>query len=151
MMKNHKTTPDRLKIRQEASSSKDYIISNFQNGRISLKGFPEVKNNQKLVCTRFFDSSLVLYFDNEFEQIITGLNNLKLSSKDSKTFVALMISGAKELVVKNNKVTIPEYLVDYAQIKRQAVILKLENTFEIWSIENINNYFKSNKILIDFI
>jgi len=56
-------------------------------------------------------------------------------------FPALMLSGAMEVELDSmGRILVPDYLKQYAQLKRKVVVAGLYNRIEIWDSDKWNTY-----------
>ncbi len=85
------------------------------------------------VVTRGLDRSLFLYTREEWEKLAEKLASLPFGQADTRAFARLMLAGAMEVELdKSGRVNIPEYLRDYAGLKKDVVVAGLYNRMEIW-------------------
>lgn len=90
----------------------------------------------KAVVTKGLDGCLFIYPTPVWEKLAEKLGNLPLGEKKMRQFVRLMLSGALETEVdKQGRVLIPNFLNDFADLKKNAVITGLYDRLEVWSPE----------------
>ncbi|MCH7604528.1 division/cell wall cluster transcriptional repressor MraZ [Patescibacteria group bacterium] len=95
----------------------------------------------KAIITRGLDACLFLYTSKEWENLAQKLSQLPLSQADARGFARLMLAGAMEAHFDNlGRIHIPDYLKDYASLKKKAVITGLFNRIEIWDEAIWNRY-----------
>lgn len=59
--------------------------------------------------------------------------NLPLAQANSRAFVRLMLAGAMDVELdQQGRILIPDYLREYASLKKEAIIAGLYNRVEIW-------------------
>jgi len=88
---------------------------------------------KKAVITRGLDQSLFLYPAKEWGILAKKLSQLPLSQSDARGFVRIMLSGAMEVIFDNlGRILVPDYLKEYAKLKKKVVIAGLYNRIEIW-------------------
>ena len=76
---------------------------------------------------------MFLYPDKEWQNLATKLSKLPLSQADARGFARLMLTGAMDAKLDNlGRILIPDYLKDYAQLKKKIVIAGVFNRIEIW-------------------
>jgi MraZ protein len=93
------------------------------------------------VVTRGLDRSLFLYPKDEWAKLAEKLASLPLGQADTRAFARLMLAGAMEVEVdKSGRVNIPEYLREYANLKKDTVVAGLYNRLEIWDQETWKKY-----------
>lgn len=88
---------------------------------------------EKAVITKGLDQCLFLYPAKEWGKLAQKLSQLPLSQSDARGFARLMLAGAMEVNLDNlGRILIPDYLKDYAQLKKKVVIAGVYNRIEIW-------------------
>lgn len=88
---------------------------------------------KKAVITRGLDQCLFLYPVKEWGILAKRLSKLPLSQSDARGFARIMLSGAMEVSFDNlGRILLPDYLKEYAQLKKKIVIAGLYNRIEIW-------------------
>src|SRR6185369_10623703 len=99
---------------------------------------------EKVVITRGLDSCLFLFPLPEWNALAEKLGKLPLGQQDTRGFVRLLLSGASEVDLDQlGRVLIPDYLKEYADLKKRVVVAGLFNRLEIWDDEKWKMY-KSN-------
>lgn len=97
----------------------------------------------KAVITRGLDNCLFIYPSKEWQKLVEKLSNLPIGQRDTRGFGRLMLAGASEVDLDTlGRVLIPDYLKEYAQLKKNVVIAGVYNRLEIWD-ETKWNAFKS--------
>lgn len=93
------------------------------------------------VLTRGLDNCLFVFPSKYWAQLTEKLGNLPLGQQDTRAFTRLMLSGAVEVEFDAlGRILIPEYLKNYAGLKKVAVVAGLFNRLEIWDDEKWENY-----------
>ncbi|MBI4138931.1 division/cell wall cluster transcriptional repressor MraZ [Candidatus Uhrbacteria bacterium] len=93
------------------------------------------------VVTRGLDRSLFLYPKEAWATLAQKLAALPLSQADTRAFARLMLAGAMEAEVdKSGRITVPEYLREYAGIAKDVAVTGLYDRIEIWSEETWRDY-----------
>lgn len=93
------------------------------------------------VVTRGLDNCLFLYTKTEWEKLAEKLAALPISQANSRAFARLMLAGAMDLEIdKQGRVILPEYLRQFAGLKKEVVLAGLYNRIEIWDNEKWNAY-----------
>jgi len=101
---------------------------------------------KKAVLTRGIDSCLVLYPIKEWEELARKLEALPTSKTDARGFVRLILSGAVDVSLdKLGRILIPDYLNEYAGLKKNVAVIGLSNKIEIWDEEKWKNYRKKTE------
>ena len=93
------------------------------------------------VVTRGLDNCLFLYTKTEWEKLAEKLATLPISQSNSRAFSRLMLAGAMDVEVdKQGRVVLPEYLREFAGLKKNVVLAGLYNRAEIWDEEKWKAY-----------
>ena len=87
----------------------------------------------RAVLTIGFDTCLSLYPMKEWEKLAEKLNSLPLSQPNARSLARFMLSGAMEVELDNlGRVLLPDYLKDYAGLKKEAIVTGVFNRIEVW-------------------
>jgi len=93
------------------------------------------------VITRGLDNCLFLYSNAEWEKLAIKLSEMPLSRADARGFSRIMLSGAMEVDFDNlGRILVPDYLKEYADLKKKVVVAGVYNRIEIWDEEVWNSY-----------
>lgn len=114
-----------------------------QKGRIAIPAKFRLHLIKGAVVTRGLDNCLFLYPKEEWEELANKLAKLPISQKDARAFTRLMLSGAMEVEIdKQGRITLPQYLREYAKIKNEVIVTGLYSRIEIWDKEEWEKYKK---------
>ncbi len=98
---------------------------------------------QTLIVTRGLDHCLFVYSEKEWETLAKKLGTLPIAKRDARGFLRLMLAGAMEVTLDSlGRILIPDYLKEYAKLRKSVIITGLYNRLEIWSEEEWNIYKK---------
>lgn len=110
-------------------------------GRMAIPVKFRLDLNAGAIITRGLDRSLFIFGMKEWEVLIQKLIALPLAQANSRAFVRLMLSGASDVLLDaQGRILIPEYLREYADLKKQVIVTGLYNRIEIWDAENWKQY-----------
>jgi len=122
------------------------LLGEFKHN-LDLKGrlAVPIKFRQKLsggaIVTRGLDKCLFVFSNKEWEVLAQKLIALPLAQANSRAFVRLMLAGAMDVELdKQGRMLIPDYLRDYAGLKKETIVAGLYNRFEIWNSESWKEY-----------
>ena len=102
---------------------------------------------KKAVITRGLDQCLFLYPVKEWEKLAKKLSQLPLSQSDARGFVRLMLGGAMEVSIDNlGRILVPDYLKDYASLKKKVVMIGLYDRVERWDETEFSKYSKKTEV-----
>ncbi|HEA84486.1 MAG TPA: transcriptional regulator MraZ [Candidatus Wildermuthbacteria bacterium] len=119
----------------------EYTYSIDAKKRLALP--PKFRKNlgEKAVITRGLDQCLFLYTTSEWEKLAQKLSSLPLSQADARGFGRLMLAGAMEVNIDNlGRILMPDYLKDYASLKKKVIVAGLYSRVEIWDEAKWNQY-----------
>lgn len=128
----------------------EYAHSLDQKGRLSIPAKFRQFLQMGIVVTRGLDHCLFLYSKAEWAILAAKVAALPLSSKKSRAFARLMLAGAIAAELDGQgRVIVPEYLRNYASLKKQVVITGLYNRAEIWDADAWRQYKQATEDLSD--
>lgn len=110
------------------------------NGRISLpKSFRQ--QHAEWVVTRGLDGGLFLFPKSQFEQQLSSLLKSTFTKQSHRDFIRLMTNDAREVVVdKQGRVQLPEYLISFAELTKDVVVVGSYNWVELWDTNQYHQY-----------
>lgn len=112
-------------------------------GRIAIPTKFRKQLAKGAVVTRGLDTSLFLFPKEEWDKLAEKLASLPLGQSNSRAFARLMLAGAMDVVLdKQGRAVLPEYLREYAGMKKNLILAGLFNRLEIWDEENWETYKK---------
>ena len=86
-----------------------------------------------VIVTRWLDNCLVVFPEKEWEVMSDKLGKLPASQPEARGFARILLGGAMMLEFDNlGRILLPEYLKEYAELKKDVVICGLFNRLEIW-------------------
>jgi MraZ protein len=104
----------------------------------------------KAVITRGLDNCLFIYPSKEWQKLVEKLSNLPIGQRDTRGFSRLMLAGASEVDLDTlGRVLVPDYLKEYAQLKKNVVIAGVYNRLEIWDEVKWNTFKSQSEKEVD--
>ncbi len=101
---------------------------------------------KRMVITKGLDRSLFLYSLKEWKELAEKISKLPLSQYDARGFSRMMLAGAMEADMDSmGRILIPDYLKDYASLKKEAVVVGVYNRIEIWDKDLWEDYRKKTE------
>lgn len=95
----------------------------------------------KVIITRGIENCLVVYTEKEWQIMSEKLSNLPISQVEARSFSRIILAGAMEVSLdKLGRILIPDYLKDYAGLKKNVVICGLSTRLEVWDETKWNTY-----------
>jgi len=97
----------------------------------------------KAVITRGLDQCLFVFPMKAWEDLSQKLGTLPIGESGTRSFVRLMLAGAVDVDIdKMGRVLVPDYLKEYANLRKEVIIAGLYNRLEIWDSKKWNEYKK---------
>jgi len=110
-------------------------------GRVAVPVKFRGKLGPSAIITRGLDRCLFLFTSQEWEVLAQKLIALPLAQANSRAFVRLMLAGAMDVEIDTQgRVLIPDYLREYAGLKKETVIAGLYNRIEVWDSQLWKEY-----------
>jgi len=128
----------------------EYIHSIDRKGRIILPAkFREAaKNNfiEKFFVTRGLDKCLFMFSEEEWRTQENKFKSIPFTKQQARTFNRLYFSGAIDIVPdKQGRILLPQYLKEFAQIKKDVIIVGVSNRIEIWAKDKWEEFYGNSK------
>lgn len=96
---------------------------------------------ERAILTRGLDNCLFLYPLQEWQKLTEKMSQFPVGQENTRSFLRLMLAGAVEAELDQlGRILIPDYLKNYAGLKRKVVIAGVYNRLEIWDEERWTNY-----------
>lgn len=104
----------------------------------------------KAVITRGLDNCLFIFPLSQWNKLVEKLSKLPLGQRDTRGFIRLMLAGASEVKLDQlGRILIPDYLKQYANLKKNIVIAGIYNRLEIWDEAKWNLFKQSTEKEVD--
>ena len=88
------------------------------------------------ILTKGLDGCLFLYPKNEWATLSQRLAGLPITQSDARAFSRYLFAGGVEVDFDSlGRIKIPEYLIKYASLQRETMVLGILGRVEIWSLE----------------
>lgn len=128
----------------------EYLHTLDRKGRIILpsKFRDAAKANfvEKFYLTRGLDKCLFMFAEEEWKLQEQKFRTMSFTKQESRKFNRIYFSGAVEIIPdKQGRILVPQYLKDFAGIKREVIIIGVSNRIEIWSRDSWADFYKSSK------
>jgi len=99
---------------------------------------------EKFFVTRGLDKCLFMFAEDEWKNQEQKFKSMPFTRQESRRFNRIYFSGAVELTPdKQGRILIPQYLKDFAAIKRDIVLIGVANRIEIWDKALWQEFYKS--------
>ena len=113
----------------------------------ALKRQVSPEAGEKFVLNRGFEKHLTLYPYNVWKEITGEMSKLNLFETDSRIFYRKFHDGATEMFLDGQgRLLLPQRLMSYAGIKKDAVFYAYANRIEIWSLTEFNKMISDKSV-----
>lgn len=130
----------------------NYTLSLDSKGRVNVpvkyKEVLDVKYNDVLFITTG-SNYLTAYPQSIWETLVNKVRQLPSLKKEVAEFKRLFLGSAQEVTVKHGRILIPASLRKHAEIEKEAVLVGVDNTFEIWSKARWEEFFQDRQESLD--
>ncbi len=106
------------------------------------------KNNyvEKFFLTRGLDKCLFMLPEEEWKNQERKFKSMPFTKQEVRSFNRLFFSGAQEVIFdKQGRVHIPQYLKEFAGIKKDVVVIGVADRIEIWDKETWRDFYSNSK------
>ena len=128
----------------------EYLHSIDRKGRLILPAkFREVaKGNfiEKFFVTRGLDRCLFMFSEEEWRAQENKFKAISFTKQQARTFNRLYFSGAVEVLPdRQGRILLPQYLKDFAEIKKEVMIVGVSNRVEIWAKNKWDEFYGNSR------
>ncbi len=128
----------------------EYLHSIDRKGRLILPAkFREVaKANfiEKFFVTRGLDKCLFMFSEEEWRSQEAKFKAISFTKQEARTFNRIYFSGAGEVAPdRQGRILLPQYLKDFADIKKDVVIVGVSNRIEIWAKDKWQEFYGNSR------
>jgi MraZ protein len=110
-------------------------------GRLAIPVKFRAELKKGAVVTRGIDNCLFVYTKEEWKKLAEKLAALPIGQADSRAFSRLMLAGAMDVEFdKQGRALVPEYLRQFAGLKKNVIVAGLYNRMEIWDQDKWQEY-----------
>ena len=101
---------------------------------------------ERFVVTRGLDKCLFLFPEDEWKAQENRFRALSFTKQEARHFNRFYFSGAVELTAdRQGRVLIPQYLKEFAGIKRDVMLVGISNRIEIWDKDQWKSFYDQFK------
>ncbi len=128
----------------------EYLHSIDRKGRLILPAkFREVAKSsfiEKFFLTRGLDSCLFMFPEEEWRSQENKFKAVSFTKQQARTFNRLYFSGAQEVNFDaQGRILLPQYLKDFAGIRRDVVIVGVSSRIEIWARDKWEAFYGNSR------
>jgi len=128
----------------------EYLHSIDRKGRLILPAkFREAAKAhfiERFFVTRGLDNCLFMFSEEEWRSQEGKFKAIPFTKQQSRTFNRLYFSGAVEVVADSQgRILVPQYLKEFAQIKRDVMVVGVSNRIEIWAKDKWEEFYGNSR------
>ena len=117
-----------------------------EKGRLIIPSKYREEIGNSFIVTKGLDGCLYVYSMVEWEKITKKLKTLPFTKKSARTFTIFFLSGASVCEFdKQGRINLVSPLIEYAKLKKECVIIGVNDRLEIWDKELFNNLMSDNE------
>ena len=110
----------------------------------------ELKPGEALYAVKGFDGCLAIYSETGFEKLMKDVELLSNMDKEARTYLRILLSSVTPLNLdKLGRISLPTLLAEKHHIKKNVVVLGLNDHFEIWDKDSYEAYQKEHESLFE--
>ncbi len=128
----------------------EYLHSIDRKGRLILPAkFREVAKAhfiEKFFVTRGLDKCLFMFSEEEWRTQESKFKAISFTKQQARTFNRLYFSGAVEIIPdRQGRILLPQYLKDFAEIKKDVMVIGISNRIEIWAKDKWQAFYGNSR------
>ena len=121
-----------------------------EKGRLIIPSKFREDIGNSFVVTKGLDGCLFIYSLVEWEKIVAKLKKLPFTKKDARTFTRFFLASATVCEFdKQGRINLVNSLIEYADLKKECVVIGVNDRLEIWSLDKYNNLMNENLEQLD--
>ena len=99
----------------------------------------------RFLITRGLDKCIFMFTEDEWRIQEQKFKSMPFTKKETRSFNRMFFAGAVDTAPdKQGRFIIPQYLKDYAGIKRETIIIGVSNRIEIWNKKSWQAFYESS-------
>jgi len=97
---------------------------------------------ERFFLTRGLDRCIFMFTEDEWRTQEQKFKAMPFTKQETRNFNRMFFSGAIDAAPdKQGRFIVPQYLKDYASIKRDTIVIGVSNRIEIWDRKNWNEFY----------
>ena len=121
-----------------------------EKGRLIIPSKFREDIGNSFVVTRGLDGCLFVYSLVEWEKIVAKLKKLPFTKKDARIFTRFFLASATVCEFdKQGRINLVNSLIKYADLKKECLVIGVNDRLEIWSLDKYNNLMEENLEQLD--
>ena len=122
----------------------EYHHSIDDKGRLTIPSKVRDELGINFIVTRGLDGCLYIYSESEWQNVIAKYKELP-NIKDARNFMRFFLSGAiNGEFDKQGRVKLSLPLIKYAKLKKECVIIGVNDHLEVWDKESWDTLLETN-------
>lgn len=123
----------------------EYRHSIDAKGRIIIPSKLRDGLGENFIITRGLDGCLFIYPNNEWNNIINKYKEIP-DTKNKRQFMRIFLSGATICEYdKQGRINIPTPLIEFADLKKDCIIIGVDERLEVWSKDRWEGFISENE------
>jgi MraZ protein len=127
----------------------EYKHSIDRKGRLILPAkFREACKEYRIdrfFLTRGLDKCIFMFTEDEWRLQEQKFKSMSFTKQETRAFNRMFFSGAIDAVPdKQGRFIIPQYLKEYANIKKDTILIGVSNRIEIWDRKSWNAFYENS-------
>ncbi len=100
---------------------------------------------ERFFLTRGLDRCVFMFSEDEWRTQEQKFKSMPFTKQETRSFNRMFFSGAVDVRPdKQGRFIVPDFLKDYANIKRDAIVLGISNRIEIWDRKSWNSFYENS-------
>ena len=117
-----------------------------QKNRMAVPAKFRLVLNKGAVVTKGLDNCLFLLPKTEWQKLADKLAALPIAKANARAVARLMLAGAMDVEIdKQGRMLIPDYLKEFAGLKKTVIVAGLYDRLEIWDEAKWNQHKKGTE------
>ena len=101
---------------------------------------------ERFFLTRGLDKCIFMFTEEEWRAQEQKFKTMSFTKQQTRSFNRVFFSGAIDVNPdKQGRFIIPPYLKDYAQIKRDTIVIGVSNRIEIWDQKQWSEFYSRSR------
>ena len=114
-------------------------------GRLTIPSKLRYELGEEFVVTKGLDGCLFVYPKDEWNNITQKYKELP-NTKDARNYLRFFLSGANLCGFdKQGRINITQPLINYADLKKDCIIIGVNDRLEIWNKERFERFLSDNE------
>lgn len=128
----------------------EYLHSMDRKGRLILpakfRETAKINFIEKFFATRGLDKCLFMFSEEEWRTQEAKFKGISFTKQEGRTFNRLYFSGAIEILPdRQGRILLPQYLKDFAEMKKDVFFVGVSNRIEIWAKEKWLEFYGNSR------